>query len=120
MFARVTYVQAPQGEGKIQEGLKPGTRTCSPSTARGRASRRALARGSQHREGASVPLGGRRGADREHRGRGHKQALERSREFFEGVHDPENYEVNLYLGPIYNTDEGGPGLEIFRQTQAEA
>ena len=22
MFARVTYVQAPQGEGKIQEGLK--------------------------------------------------------------------------------------------------
>ena len=50
----------------------------------------------------------------------HKQALERFGEFFQGVHDPEDYEVNLYKGPIYSTEEGGPGLEIFRQTQAEA
>ena len=51
----------------------------------------------------------------------HKQALERFGEFFQGVHDPENYEVNLYMGPIYrHREEGGPGLEIFRETQAEA
>jgi hypothetical protein len=49
----------------------------------------------------------------------HQQALERFGEFFQGVHDPEDYEVNLYKGPIYETTEGGPGLEIFRQTQAE-
>ena len=51
----------------------------------------------------------------------HKQAIERFGEFFpEGVHDPENYQVNLYMGDIYKSEEGGPGLEIFRETQAEA
>jgi hypothetical protein len=51
----------------------------------------------------------------------HKQAIERFSEFFpDSVHDPENYQVNLYLGPIYNSTEGGPGLEIFRETQATA
>jgi hypothetical protein len=50
----------------------------------------------------------------------HKEALERFGEFFQGVHDPENYEVNLYKGPIYTTEEGGPGLEIARQVEAKS
>ena len=34
----------------------------------------------------------------------HKQALERYGEFFEGVHDPENFELNLFEGPIFAED----------------
>lgn len=34
----------------------------------------------------------------------HKQAIKRFGEFFENAHDPENFQLNLFTGPIFNGD----------------
>jgi hypothetical protein len=124
MFARVTYVQAPEGEGKIQEGLKLWYQNVLPTTSAREGFMGVLSL-VDHETGKALSVTLWEGDEEmlaSTEAEYHKQALERFGEFFQGVHDPENYEVNLYLGPIYQGDraEGGPGLEIFRQTQAEA
>ena len=122
MFARVTYVQAPEGEGKIEEGLKIWYQNVLPITSAREGFQGVLslvdpATG----KGLSVTLWeGDEELLKSTEAEYHKQAIERFGEFFpDDVHDPENYQVNLYLGEIYNSEEGGPGLEIFRETQAE-
>ena len=41
----------------------------------------------------------------------HKKAIERWSEFFEQAHDPENYTMHMYTGPVFttsfSTDEAG-------------
>ena len=41
----------------------------------------------------------------------HKKAVERFGEFFENAHEPENYTLHMYTGPIYSgtyaIDEAG-------------
>ena len=32
----------------------------------------------------------------------HKQAIQRFGEFFENAHDPENFQLHLFTGPIFN------------------
>ena len=71
MFARVTYVQAPEGEGKIQEGLKLWYQNVLPTTSAREGFKGVLSL-VDHETGKGAlghALGGRRGAAREHRGR---------------------------------------------------
>jgi hypothetical protein len=122
MFARVTYVQAPEGEGKIQEGLKLWYQNVLPTTSAREGFMGVLSL-VDHSTGKALSVTLWEGDEQmiaSTEAKYHNEALQRFGEFFEGVHDPENYEVNLYLGPVYNSEEGGPGLEIFRETQAEA
>jgi hypothetical protein len=122
MFARVTYVQAPEGEGEIARGLKLWYQNVLPTTS-ARDGFRGVLSLVDHKSGKALSVTLWEGDEEmlaSTEAEYHKEALERFGEFFQGVHDPENYEVNLYLGPIYQGDEGGPGLEIFKQTQAEA
>jgi hypothetical protein len=121
VFARVTYVQAPEGEGKIQEGLKLWYQNVLPITSAREGFRGVLSL-VDHKTGKALSVTLWEGDEQlisSTEAEYHLQALERFGEFFEGVHDPEDYEVNLYLGDIYTSEEGGPGLEIFRETQAE-
>jgi hypothetical protein len=41
----------------------------------------------------------------------HKQAVARFGEFFENAHEPENFQMHMFTGPVFNgtysTDEGG-------------
>jgi hypothetical protein len=122
VFARVTYVQAPEGEGKIEEGLKLWYQNVLPITSAREGFRGVLSL-VDHKTGKALSVTLWEGDEQlisSTEAEYHLQALERFGEFFEGVHDPEDYEVNLYLGDIYKSEEGGPGLEIFRDTQAES
>ena len=121
MFARVTYVQSPPGEGEIDRGLKLWYQNVLPITSAREGFMGVLSL-VNHETGKALSVTLWEGDEEllaSTEAEYHKQALERFGEFFEGVHDPENYEVNLYKGPIYQGDEGGPGLEIFKATQAE-
>lgn len=124
MFARVTYVQAPEGEGKIEEGLKIWYQNVLPITSSRDGFQGVLSLiDPETGKGLSVTLWeGDEELLKSTEAEYHKQAIERYSDFFpEGVHDPENYQVNLYMGPIYDSEEGGPGLEIYRESQeAEA
>ena len=123
MFARVTYVQAPEGEGEIERGLKIWYQNVLPITRSREGFMGVLSLiDPETGKGLSVTLWeGDEELLKSTEAEYHKQAIERYSDFFpEGVHDPENYQVNLYLGPIYNGGEGGPGLEVFKGTQATA
>jgi hypothetical protein len=123
VFARVTYVQAPEGEGEIARGLKLWYQNVLPTTSAREGFRGVLSL-VDHSTGKALSVTLWEGDEQmiaSTEAEYHNQALERFGEFFpDSVHDPENYEVNLYMGPIYTSEEGGPGLEIFRQTEAEA
>ena len=123
MFARVTYVQAPEGEGKIEEGLKLWYQNVLPMTS-GREGFMGVLSLVDPETGKALSVTLWEGDEeliKSTEAEYHQQAIERYGEFFpDSVHDPENYHVNLYLGPIYTSEEGGPGLAIFRETQAEA
>ena len=119
MFARVTYVQAPEGEGKIQEGLKLWYQNVLPTTSAREGFMGVLSL-VDHSTGKALSVTLWEGDEEliaSTEAKYHQEALERFGEFFDGVHDPENYEVNLYKGPIYTSEEGGPGLEIARQVE---
>ncbi len=125
MFARVTYVQAPEGEGsladKIDEGLKIWYQNVLPITSAREGFQGVLSL-VNHETGQALSVTLWEGDEemlKSTEAEYHKQALERFGEFFEGVHDPDNFEVNLYKGAIYTSEEGGPGLEIARQVEAE-
>ena len=122
MFARVTYVQAPEGEGKIDEGLKLWYQNVLPTTSAREGFMGVLSL-VDHESGKALSVTLWEGDEemlKSTEAKYHKEALERFGEFFQGVHDPENYEVNLYKGPIYTTEEGGPGLKIARQVEAKS
>ena len=113
----------PRGQGRDRERLEDLVPERAPDHERaGRLQGRPIAGGSETGKGLSVTLWeGDEELLKSTEAEYHKQAIERFGEFFpEGVHDPENYQVNLYMGDIYESKEGGPGLEIFRETQAEA
>ncbi len=114
MFCRVTHVQAP--EGRVQEGLKLWYDNILPVT--------------KAREGFSGALSlvdtatgkalsitfweGEESLIASTEAEYHKKAVERFGEFFENAHQPENFQLHLYTGPIFNgdfaTDEAGNRL----------
>jgi hypothetical protein len=103
MFARVTYVQAPSVD-RIDEGLRLWYENVLPTTASREGFIGVLSLVDWHTGKAlSVTLWeGDEQLLASTEAKYHQQALERFGEFFpEDVHDPENYEVNLYQGPIY-------------------
>lgn len=122
MFARVTYVQAPSPD-RIEAGLKAWYQNVLPMT-QAREGFRGVLSLVDWKTGKALSVTLWEGDEEllaSTEAEYHKQALERYGEFFpDDVHDPENYEVNLYMGPLYNSEEGGPGLQIYRETQAEA
>lgn len=111
MFCRVTHVQAP--EGKVDDGLKLWYENVLPVTKAREGFQGALSLVDRESgkalsitfwEGEAEMLAS---TEAEY----HKQAVKRFGEFFENAHEPENFALNLYTGPIfsgnYATDEVG-------------
>jgi hypothetical protein len=104
MYARVTYVQAP--EGKVNEGLKLWRENVLPIT-KSREGFRGVVSLVQRETGKalSITLWDMElqlldSTEAEY----HKQALERYGEYFEGVHDPENFEIDFLEGPVFELE----------------
>ena len=104
MYARVTYVQAP--EGKVEEGLNLWRKNVLPVTmARegftgtismiDRATGKALSITLWDLEEDLVAS-----TEAEY----HQQAVERFSEFFEGAHEPDNFEVYFFGGPVFEDE----------------
>lgn len=111
MFCRVTHVQAP--EGRVQEGLELWYANVLPVTKAREGFKGALslvdfdsgkALSITFWEGETEMLAS---TEAEY----HKQAIKRFGEFFENAHEPENFELNLFTGEIFNgtfaADEAG-------------
>jgi hypothetical protein len=120
MYARVTYVQAP--EGKVEEGLNKWRTHVLPVTmARegftgtismiDRSTGKALSLTLWDLEEDLVAS-----TEAEY----HLEAVQRFSEFFQGAHDPENFEVYFFGGPIFEDDAvekySKPTLEEQEQT----
>jgi hypothetical protein len=102
MFCRVTYVQAP--EGRVEEGLRLWYENVLPVTKAREGFKGALSMVDRESgkalsitfwEGETAML---ESTEAEY----HKEAIKRFGEFFENAHDPENFELNLYTGDIFN------------------
>jgi heme-degrading monooxygenase HmoA len=102
MFCRVTYVQAP--EGRVEEGLRLWYENVLPVTKAREGFKGALSLVDRESgkalsitfwEGETAML---ESTEAEY----HKEAIKRFGEFFENAHDPENFELNLYTGDIFN------------------
>jgi hypothetical protein len=111
MFCRVTYVQAP--EGRVREGLKLWYENVLPVTKAREGFKGALSLVNYEEEkalsitfweGETAML---ESAEAEY----HKQAIERFGEFFENAHDPDNFELHMFTGDVfegsYSTDDFG-------------
>ena len=95
MYARVTYVQAP--EGKVEEGVLPVTMGREGFTGTismiDRATGKALSITMWDLEEYLVAS-----TEAEY----HLQAVERFSEFFQGAHEPENFEIYFFGGPVFD------------------
>ena len=111
MFCRVTYVQAP--EGRVNEGLKLWYDNVLPVTKAREGFKGALSLVDRENgkalsitfwEGETAMLAS---TEAEY----HKKAIERFGEFFENAHDPDNFELHMFTGDVFNgtfaTDEAG-------------
>src|SRR5205807_9244403 len=111
LFCRVTHVQAP--EGRVNDGLKLWYDNVLPVTKSREGFKGALslvdpdsgkALSITFWEGESEMLAS---TEAEY----HKQAVARFGEFFENAHDPENFQLHLFTGPIFSgtfaADESG-------------
>ena len=120
MFARVTYVQAP--EGKVEEGLNLWRKNVLPVTmARegftgtismiDRTTGKALSLTLWDLEEDLVAS-----TEAEY----HLQAVAKFSEFFQGAHEPENFEVYFFGGPVFDDElaekHSKPALEEQPQT----
>ncbi len=101
MYARVTYIQAP--EGKVDEGLRLWRENVLPIT-KSREGFRGVVSLVQRDTGKAVSitlwdmeLQLLDSTEAEY----HKQAIERYGEYFQGVHDPENFEIDFLEGPVF-------------------
>ena len=104
MFGRVSYVQAP--EGKVEEGLNLWRANVLPVTmARDgftgvismidRKSGKALSITLWDVEEALIAS-----TEAEY----HQQAVAKFGEYFSGAHEPENYEIYFFGGPVFDTE----------------
>jgi hypothetical protein len=101
MYARVTYVQAP--EGKFEEGLNLWYENVLPVT-KSREGFRGVLSLTNPKDGNAIALtlwdmqeSMMASTEAEY----HKQAIARFGEFFENAHEPENYELDHFEGPIF-------------------
>jgi hypothetical protein len=102
VFCRVTHVQAP--EGRVHEGLKLWYDNVLPVTKAREGFKGALslvdvntgkALSITFWEGEEDLLAS---TEAEY----HKRAIERFGEFFEDAHEPENFQLHLFTGEIFN------------------
>jgi hypothetical protein len=111
VFCRVTHVQAP--EGRVQEGLKLWYENVLPVTKAREGFQGALSL-VDPKSGKALSITFWEGQEEllaSTEAEYHKQAMERFGEFFQGAHDPENFQLHLFTGPIFNgtfsVDEAG-------------
>lgn len=101
MYARVTYVQAP--EGRVEEGLQLWRDNVLPITMAREGFAGVLSMvDRQTGKALSITLWDLEGdlvasTEAEY----HRQAVARYGEFFANAHDPENYEVYFAEGPVF-------------------
>jgi len=101
MFARVTYVQAPID--KVEEGLKLWRENVLPVT-KNREGFRGVFSLVDHETGKAVSVTlweMERDLIASTEAEYHQQAVEKYSEYFAGAHEPENYEMYFFEGPIF-------------------
>jgi heme-degrading monooxygenase HmoA len=111
MFCRVTYVQAP--EGRVQEGLNLWYENVLPVTKSREGFKGALSM-VDYDSGKALSVTfweGERAMLASTEAEYHKEAVKRFGEFFEGAHEPENFELHMFTGDIFSgtfsIDEAG-------------
>jgi Antibiotic biosynthesis monooxygenase len=111
VFCRVTHVQAP--EGRVQDGLKLWYDNVLPVTKAREGFRGAISMVDMQ-SGKALSITFWEGEDAliaSTEAEYHQQAIKRFGEFFENAHDPENFQMHLYTGPMfaesYAVDESG-------------
>ena len=111
MFCRVTHVQAP--EGRVQEGLKLWYDNVLPVTKAREGFQGALSL-VDPKTGKALSITFWEGEEdllASTEAEYHKQAVQRFGEFFENAHEPENFRLHLFTGPIFSgtfsVDEAG-------------
>jgi hypothetical protein len=111
MFCRVTHVQAP--EGKVQEGLNLWYENILPITKSREGFMGAISMVDfDSGKALSITLWeGEEDLLASTEAEYHKKAVERFGEFFENAHEPENFTMHMYTGPVftetYSIDEAG-------------
>lgn len=104
MFCRVTHVQSP--EGRVHDGLKLWYDNVLPVTKAREGFKGALSL-VDYESGKALSITFWEGEDElisSTEAEYHKQAIKRFGEFFENAHEPENFQLNLYTGDIFNGD----------------
>jgi hypothetical protein len=111
MFCRVTHVQAP--EGKVREGLELWYENILPITKAREGFRGAISMVDVE-SGKALSITFWEGEEdllASTEAEYHKQAVARFSEFFEEAHEPENFRMHMFTGPIFketfSTDEAG-------------
>jgi hypothetical protein len=111
MFCRVTHVQAP--EGKVQDGLKLWYDNILPITKSREGFQGAISM-VDFDSGKALSITFWEGEEdllASTEAEYHKKAVARFGEFFENAHEPENYQMHMYTGPMfsetYATDKAG-------------
>jgi hypothetical protein len=102
VFCRVTHVQAP--EGRVHEGLKLWYDNVLPVTKAREGFKGALSL-VDYDSGKALSITFWEGEDEllsSTEAEYHKRAIERFGEFFENAHEPENFQLNLFTGDIFN------------------
>ena len=102
MFCRVTHVQAP--EGRVQEGLRLWYENVLPVT-KGREGFQGALSLVDVDSGKALSITFWEGEESllaSTEAEYHKQAIQRFGEFFENAHEPENFQLHLFTGPIFS------------------
>jgi hypothetical protein len=101
MFCRVTHVQAP--EGKVQEGLNLWYENILPVTKSREGFRGAISMVDfDSGKALSITLWeGEESLLASTEAEYHKKAVEKFGEFFENAHEPENFEMHMFTGPVF-------------------
>jgi hypothetical protein len=111
MYARVTYVNAPIE--KVEEGLALWRENVLPVTKSREGFRGVLSMVDRESgKAVSITLWDMEkdlmaSVEAEY----HQQAVERYSEYFEGAHDPENFELYFYEGPVFEGSAAASGTQ---------
>jgi hypothetical protein len=111
MFCRVTHVQAP--EGRVQEGLDLWYENILPVTKSREGFQGAISMVDfDSGKALSITLWeGEEDLLASTEAEYHKKAMERFGEFFQHAHEPENYSMHMFTGPVFqetfSIDESG-------------
>lgn len=106
MFCRVTHVQAP--EGKVREGLELWYNNILPITKSREGFRGAISMVDfETGKALSITLWeGEEDLIASTEAEYHKKAVERFGEFFENAHEPENFRMHMFTGPVFKESFG--------------